>query len=217
MLYFNSGDQEQVILSYVPRGRVFRQVGIEGKNFNKLIKWMAKFFRDLAEVYNETFKGLFICESTFFIEQYKKDYSIPNEIFYATTVEEHQADIKVLKYLMSGNQKFHFEAIAQMYGVCVVATDGETYLKNTRIPTKIPHKLIGNYVNPKNILVVTIFSDAVDILPHKVPHILGSGLKIEKLKKIYAKIKPAQTKILYMFELAEKAQYEGVEICVKDL
>ena len=217
MLFFNKDDQEKIVLNYLPKGRVFKQAKKVGTNFNKLIKWMAKFFEDLVDVYNETFKGLFICESTFFIEQFKKDYSIPNEIFYQTTIEEHQTDIKVLKYLMSGNQKFHFEAIAQMYGVCVVATDGETFLKNTRIPSKIPHKLIGNYINPKNILIVTIYSDAVDVLPHEVPHILGSGLKIEKLKKIYAKIKPAQTKILYVFELADQAQCEGVEICVKDL
>lgn len=217
MLFFNRDNQKNIILNYLPKGRIFKQAFIDGTNFNKVIKWLAKVFEDLVDVYNETFKGLFICESTFFIEQFKKDYSIPNEIFYETTVEEHQADIKVLKYLMSGNQKFHFEAIASQYGVCVVATDGETYLKDTRLPHKIPHKLISGYTNPKNILIIQIFNDTVDILPHKIPHILGSGLKIEKLKKIYAKIKPAQTRILYVYELAEDASCEEIKICVKDL
>lgn len=217
MLFFNKEDQENIILNYMPKGRIFRQAKKIGSNFNKVIKWMAKFFEDFVDAHNDSFRGLFICESTFFIEQFKKDYSIPNEIFYATTVEEHQQDIKVLKYLMSGNQKFHFEAIASLYGVCVIVTDGETFLKNTRIPNKLPHKIVTGYTNPKNVLVIQIFSDAVDVLPHSVPHILGSGLKVAKLKKIYAKMKPAQTRILYVDELAENANCEEIKICVKDL
>jgi len=217
MLFFNKDNQENTVLNYLPKGRIFKQARIIGSAFNKIIKWKAKFFEDLVETYNETFKGLFICESTFLIEQHKKDYSIPNEIFYQTTVEEHRQDIIVLKYLMSGNQKFHFEAIAKVYGICVVATAGSEYLKNTRLPHKIPHKLISGYINPRNILIIQVFSDSVDVLPHKVPHILGSGLKIEKLKKIYAKIKPAQTKIIYVSELAEDADCKEIKICVKGL
>ena len=198
MLYFNRENQEQIYLNNLPKGRVFKQASTKGTNFNKFVKWIAKSFEWLVDRYNETFKGLYICESQYFIEQFKKDYSIPNKIFYQTTNDEHTQDIKVLKYLMSGNTAWHFKTIAQMYGYCIKVTSGVEYFEKSRIPNIIPHKLYSGFENVNNILVITFYEQEADILPISVPHKLGAGLKISKLKKIYDIIKPAQVKILYM-------------------
>lgn len=247
MLYFNRENQEQIYLNNLPKGRMYKQASVQGTNFNKFVKWIAKGFEWLVDKYNETFKGLFICESKFFIEQFKKDYSIPNEVFYQTTDEEHQIDVKVLKFLMQGNTHFHFKQIAQMYGYCVKVSSGVEYFKNSRIPNTVPHKLYSDFGNVNNILVITFYEQETDLLPHSVPHRLGAGLKIEKIKKIYDIIKPAQVKILYLagdFDIEvtteqdilpsdvphtlgniittkiiykEQEQCENTEICVKGL
>jgi hypothetical protein len=198
MLFFNRDNQEKIFLNYLPKGRILKQARMQGTNFNKLIKWIASGFEWLIDTYNIYFKGLYICESKFFIENFKKDYSVPNEIFYQTTNEEHQADIKVLKYLMWGNTTWHFKKIAQMYGICVGVKNGVDYFQNSRIPNKIPHKLFSDFGNTNHLLVVTIYQQDTDILPHTIPHKLGAGLKLEKIKKIYDKIKPSHTKILYL-------------------
>ena len=247
MLYFNRENQEQIYLSNLPKGKVFKQAKKQGTNFNKIVKWIAKGFEWLVDRYNQTFKGLFICESKYFIEQFKKDYAVPNKIFYQTTDDEHQIDIKVLKYLMRGNTVWHFKMIAQLYGYCVKVTSGVEYFKNSRIPNTIPHKLYSSFENINNILVITFYEQEADILPSSVPHKLGSGLKISKIKKIYDIIKPAQVKILYLageFDIEvtteqdtlpidvphilgsivttniiykEQEQCENTEICVKGL
>ena len=46
-------------------------------------------------------------------------------------------------------------------------------------------------------MVVNFLATEYDSLPHSIPHKLGSGRKLEKIKKIYQTIKEAQCKILY--------------------
>lgn len=212
MLFFHRDNQEQIFLNNLPKGRIYKQAKIQGTNFNKFIKWIAKGFEWLVDRYNETFKGLYICKSTFLIEQFKKDYSIPNEIFYQTTDEEHQQDIIVLRHLMRGNTAWNFKAIANTYGICVEVKSGIEFFKQSRLPNKIPHKLYSNFENVNNVMVVSFYADEVDILPHAIPHKLGAGLKIPKMKKLYDIIKPAQTKIIYIGK--EQGQCEKINICV---
>lgn len=213
MLFFNRDNQEQIVLNNLPKGRVYKKAHEDGTDFNKIIKWIAKSFEWLVDLYNDYFKGLFICKSTFLIEHHKKDYNIPNQLFYQTTDEEHQTDIIVLKYLMSGNMTWHFEAVAKAYCINVTAVSGKEFYKNSRIPNKIPHKLYTFFENTNNILVVLINYRESDILPNKIPHKLGTGLKLDKLKKIYAKMKPAQVKIVYYQR--EHKQCEDLILCVE--
>jgi hypothetical protein len=215
MLFFNNEKQEQILLNNLPTGRAFKKAYQDGTNFNNVIKWIASQFEWLVNEYNKYFKGLFICQSSFFIEEFKKDFLIPNEIFYQTTIEEHTADIKVIKYLMWGNTKFHYEAIASQYGICVNVATGVAFSKNSRLPNKIPHILFDEYDNINNIVVITIYSDGTDVLPHFVPHILKNDLKLEKLIKIYDFIKPAQVKIIYQYESEDKGQCQVKNLCVK--
>lgn len=210
-MWFINNNQDRILLNNLPKGRVFKQAWIVGTNFNKLIKWLALSFSWLVDEYNKAFKGLFICQSTFYIEQFKNDFLIPNDIFYKATDEEHKADIIVLKYLMKGNTAWNFTAIANAYGICVDVVAGAEFFKESRLPNTIPHKLYPNYNNINNIITVTFYVSASDVLPHSVPHTLGSGLKVEKIKKIYDIIRPAQTKIEY-FSKAQ-ADCEKIKIC----
>lgn len=215
MLYFNRENQEQIYLNNLPKGRIYKQAKKQDTNFNKFVKWIAKGFEWLVDKYNETFKGLFICESKFFIEQFKKDYNIPNEVFYETTNDEHQQDVKVLKYLMRGNTAWNFKAIASMYGIGVEVYAGEDYYADFDfdiLPHSVPHKLYGRFNSLGNIIVIVINTDDTgkDILPHSVPHILGTSLKIRKLKKIYDIIKPTHTRVIYY---SEDIEVQKITIC----
>lgn len=212
MLIFNRENQEQKFLNYLPKGKVFKQARLQGTNFNKFIKWIAKGFEWLVDRYNLYFRGLFICESIFLIDKFKKDYSIPNKVFYQTTDEEHQVDVKVLRYLMWGNTTWHFKTIAQMYGLCIGVQNGVDYFRKSRIPNQIPHKLYSDFGNTNNIMVVTLYQQDADILPHSIPHKLGAGLKLEKIKNIFDKIKPAHTKILYL-----QGDYDIEVTTIKDI
>lgn len=198
MLFFNNENQEEIYLNNLPKGRIYNKAYEENSNFNKVVKWIASQFKWLVDRYNLYFKGLFICKSDFFIEEFKKDYSIPSKVFYPTTKDEHRADIKVKKYLMWGNRKFNFEAIAYQYGICAIVKSGVEYFKNSRIPNSIPHRLYSDFGNTNNILVITLLAQDVDLLPHSVPHRLNAGLRINKIKSIFEQIKPAHIKILYL-------------------
>lgn len=215
MLFFNRENQDKILLGYLPKGSIFQKAHIEGTNFNKLIKWIAIGFQWLIDKYNETFMGIFICKSDFFIEQFKKDYGIPNEIFYQTTKEEHVADIKVLKYLMRGNMAWNFKAIADQYGICVKVESGRDYYFVSRLPARLPYKLfdLSQLLNINNILVVTIYQDQSSNLPYKLPLKLGTSLKENKMKQIYDKIKPAQTSIIYARNTVDIPQCKSINIC----
>lgn len=196
-LWFSSENQEKILLKYLPSGRAYKQAFVDGSNFNKIIKWISFTFQNLVEKYNKVFKGLYVCESDYLLANWKTDYNIPNSTFYLSK-EENKADIFVLRYLMKGNTKWHFQAIANIYGVDVVITSGADYFRRCRLPNNIPHKLCGNTENVANVLVVNFLDTVYSLLPHAVPHQLGNGRKIGKIKKIYHDIKEAQCKILYL-------------------
>lgn len=196
-LWFDRNNQEKILLKYLPTGRSYKQAFVEGSNFNKIIKWISFNFQWLVDRYNRTFKGLYVCESDYLEEKWKIDYNIPNEVFYLSQ-DENRTDVFVLRYLMKGNTKWHFQAIANIYGVDVIITNGKDYFERSRLPNRIPHKLYAGVDNVTNVMVVNFLASEYNSLPHQIPHKLGSGRKLEKIKKVYGIIKEAQCKILYL-------------------
>ena len=217
MLFFNRENQLSIFLGYLPKGLIFNKAHEDGAEFNKLVKWIASGFEWLVDKYNLAFMGVFICKSDFYIEQFKKDYSIPNEVFYQSDNEEHTQDIKVIKYLMKGNGIWNFQAIASVYGLCVKVQSGKDYYFVSRLPAKLPYKLfdLSALININNIFVVTIYESTSQQLPYKLPLKMGTGLKEKKLKAIYDKIKPAQTSIIYTRNTIDTQQCTNIEICKK--
>lgn len=197
-LWFNEDNQEDILIKCMPKGKVYKQLKIKGSNFNKLIKWLSSSFLWLVKMYNKTFKGMYICKSTYLIENFKKDYNIPNEVFYSTDIDEHRRDIFVLKYLMKGNTEWHFRAVANIYGYDVDVISGKEYFRQYRIPNKIPHKLYSGVENINDVLVIIFYNDEKNIMPYKIPHKLGSGSKVAKIKKIFDIMKQSQVKIVYL-------------------
>ena len=197
-LWFNEDSQEDILIDYMPKGKVYKQLKIKGSNFNKLMIWLSSSFLWLVEMYNITFKGVYICKSTFLLDNFKKDYNIPNEVFYNTDIDEHRKDIFALRYLMKGNTEWHFRAVANMYGYDVDVISGKEYFRKYRIPNAIPQKLYSGIENVNNVLVIIFYSDEKATMPDKIPHKLGSGLKIAKIKKIFDIMKQSQVKIMYL-------------------
>lgn len=197
-MWFKRDNQEKILLQYLPKGRVYKQAFVKGSNFNKVIKWLAKQFEFLIDKYNEVFKGMYLCESDVLVSNFKKDYLIPNEVFYNADTTEHRKDVFVLRYLMWGNKKWNFQAIANLYGYDIEIYSGKDYFKKSRIPNRIPTRLYGNIQNVNNVIVIIFNNEEINPMPHSIPHKLGSGLGVSKIKRIFDIIKQSQTKILYM-------------------
>ena len=113
-LWFDRNNQEKILLKYLPTGKAYKQAFVEGSNFNKIIKWISFNFQWLVDRYNRTFKALYVCEGDYLVEKWKTDYNIPNNVFYLSE-KENRTDVFVLRYLMKGNTKWHFQAIANIY------------------------------------------------------------------------------------------------------
>lgn len=212
-LWFDENNkQDEILLKYLPKGRIFKQAHIDGTDFNKIIKWLGSGFAWLIEIYNETFKGIFICKSDFLLENYKKDYSIPNEIFYETTSDEHRKDIFVLKHLMKGNTEWHFKAIANIYGYDVDIIAGVPYLEGKRFVYSFPVKIGVSVLNPKNILVIVFKRREAGAFVYSFPLAFRGDLQIAKIKKIYDIIRQSQINIIYKED--DVISSERVDLCL---
>ncbi|NYT46348.1 MAG: hypothetical protein H0A75_00115 [Candidatus Methanofishera endochildressiae] len=77
-----------------------------------------------------------------------------------------------------GNTEWHYRAVANIYNIDVVISPS---------PARNP-----------NVFVISFFALKQLGVPYQIPHKLGEGRHIEKIKSIYAAMKPAQCKILYV-------------------
>lgn len=197
-LWFDTENQEQKLLNYMPKGKAYAQSKVKDSNFNNFILWISASFKSLVDKYNQSFKGLYLCVSDYLIENWRLDYSIPNDIFYFSE-SENRTDLFVLKYLMRGNTEWHFKAIASAYGIKVLVENGVDYYQD---PLKT------------NILVITLEDQDFDRLPHSVPHFLRVGKGVGKIQKIYEIIKEAHCKIIY--EYNPITEVEEIDLCVTE-
>lgn len=195
MLWFNEGEQDKILIKFFAKGRAYSQMRVKGTNFNNVILWMASGFSWLVGEFNKMFAGLFVCQSSYLIDDFMADYGIPCDTF--PIASDNRADVFVLKYLMRGNIAWNFYAVAKAYGVGIKVITGREFFENSRIPNKIPHKLYAGVSDVDNILVVVFTDDDYAGVPYKVPHKLGSGQKLAKIKRVFEIMKEAQVKIIY--------------------
>ena len=195
-MWFDRAEQERKFLNYLPQGKAYRQAWQESSNFYRFCAWIASAFRWLVDAYNQTFQGIYLVKSSYMMGAWKADYSIPNEVFYLSD-EENRTDVFVIKYLMKGNTAWHFQAIANAYGVDILIYTGEEFYKDTQLPLQIPHAIQDPGQDTKNVLVICFLNEEEDVLPHPIPYYFGGSRKIAKIKAIFAIIKQAQCKINY--------------------
>lgn len=195
-MWFDNEDQEVKLLGFLQKGKALKQASKSGSVFNNVIKWIAKAFAVLINAFNKDFKGLFIAESGTLIEQWKTDYSIPNDVFYLSETEN-RTDVFVLKYLMNGNADWNFRAIANIYNIDIIIYSAFEYYQNSRLPNTVPHTLREPLNNTIDAMVIVFINGLDEGMPYQIPHVLTDNRRIEKIKKIYGIIKQAQCKILY--------------------
>lgn len=210
MLWFREDKQKEVVLSFLPKGRANKQAHNSGTNYSNLLDWFSRMFFDLTKKYIKTFKQMFICEA-YDIDAYKRDYSIPNETFYATDNEEHRRDIYVMKYLMKGNTHWHFQAIANIYNIDVEIFAGRDFYNQDGFKYKFPLKFKSRMTDD-NVIVVVFKYDKNGGFKYKFPLKFVNDRKLEKLKKIYQVIKSSETKIFY--EQDDTITNERINLCV---
>ena len=176
-------------VKYLPKGLIFNQAFNEGSNFNKLIKWIESTFVNLTIYYNDFFKSLYL-KKDLTINNFKIDYNLPNEIFYNGNNEENLRDLITLKWLMKGNNKWHFQAIANLYDEDIII---KSYEEINPRPTD------GN----NNTIYIYFFNNIYvrNRLPGKLPYkFIFFDKKINKIKKIYDIIKPVNLNAVYLPE-----------------
>ncbi len=193
--WFEVDNQKEKLLGYMPKGRAYKQAYKEGKNFNRFMKWVSMGFEYLIREYNRTFMGLFVTESDYLLDRWKADYGIPNDVFYEHPTDNWK-DIFVLKYLMRGNKEWNYRAIANIYGVDIVIYRGHEYVRKSRLPNPVPHR-IQNISNGESVIVISFVNMDYDRLGNSKEDIEKRKL-LDKIKKIYAIIKEAQLRIVYL-------------------
>ena len=192
--WFDASKQEEKLLGYMPTGKVYKNAHKKNTNFNRFIKWTASGFDWLVEEYNKSFMGLYVCESDYLLSMWKKEYGIPNGVFYEHSTENWK-DVFVLRYLMRGNSEWNFRAIANIYGVDILVYKGYRYSKNSRLPNKVPNPL-RNISKGEDVIVIAFAND--DFKNPEEEQKEETKKLIKKIKAIYATIKEAQLKIVYM-------------------
>lgn len=195
-MWFNKDNQLPKLLGYLPLGRAYKQAYIKGSNFNRLMAWVASGFEWLIDKYNANFKGLYINESGLFIDSWRKDYNIPNEIFYYDEVEN-RIDAFVIKYLMSGNTAWHYLAIASAYNIAIEFVEADEQFNSDLFPIPLPTTFNSIDVDAET-LVIAIKPTDNNAYPLDMPINFTNDKKLTKLKRIYDIIKPAQLQILYV-------------------
>lgn len=193
--WFDTEQQKEKLLGYMPKGRAYKQAYKAGRNFSKFMGWASSGFSDLVHKYNRSFMGMFITESDYLLEKWKDDYSIPSDIFYEHPTENWR-DVFVLKYLMRGNKEWNYRAIANIYGIDIIIYKGHEYVQKSRLPNPVPHR-IQNISNSESVIVISFVDVDYDKLGSSKEDVAKKKL-IDKIKKVYKTIKEAQLRIVYL-------------------
>lgn len=193
--WFEVDKQKEKLLGYMPKGRAYKQAYKEGKNFSRFMTWVSMGFEYLVYEYNRSFMGLFISESDYLLDRWKSDYGIPNNVFYEHPTENWK-DVFVLKYLMRGNKDWNYRAIANIYDIDIIIYRGHEYVQKSRLPSPVPHR-IQNISNGESVIVISFINVDYDKFGNSKEDVAKKRL-IEKIKKIYATIKEAQLRIVYL-------------------
>jgi len=181
---FIASGQDNIFVSYLPYSRIHRQASVNDSTYNKIVLWIGSIFTYIILEINKVFNGLFINNSTYLLDYFKRDYGLPNKIFYDTTTQETLQDIYVLKFLSKGNRAWNFQAIANVYGVDVKVVSGRFSDKESRLPNKIPHILRSHVVSKTDVINITFYGNI-------------NAKLLTKIKAIYAFTKQIQTTIQY--------------------
>ncbi len=189
--FFNTKDQHSIMLDYFPTGKAFLKASEEGTNFFNLVKFIAQANTETIEKLNKNFKSNFICLSNDSIKQLKKDYNIPNNVFYLTDDEINRVDVFVLKHLMKGNTEWHYRAIANIYGLDILL--GWEYGDR---PTNIPAEDYPYDGTEKHTLFITFYPLPSSSFALEFDVVFGSTVE-DKIKGIFDIIKPPHIDIVY--------------------
>ncbi len=218
--FLKKRNQEKIALDFMPRGKIYNQAKIEGSNFNKIIKWISNIFFEIIEEINKVYKGFFISQSKDALNLFKRDYGIPNNIFYEAGRIENGKDIYALKYLTKGNTKESFQKVANLYNADALIEDistNPTILSNTtnRFPLNFFKGIKFSNLKESdgvNFLFITLITNE-EPFPYKFPIKFGRPLT-NKIKNIFDLMRPAQVKIFYktpIFSIAKTKEIDYLE------
>jgi hypothetical protein len=190
-----------ITLNYTPGGRLLNNKYDKSTNVYKFFKsFSTEQYRVLTELFDIN-DGLFVKDSTKLIDEWERELGIPDTIFSGVgSLEERQNDVIVKRLLMNGNREVDYKAVADIYGMTIEIRTGAA---NAFFP--LPFPLIFAIADEaRNTMYIKFIStEPLALFPLPFPLEFSSGGDtIVKLKKVFDKMKPATTKIIYQIEEA---------------
>ena len=171
---------KDIFYQYLPSGKTFSLYNNKTSNFNKVYNWISNILDTQESFIKNIKKDLFITSESKknqYIKQWKKDYNIPNEIFYDSSDEENLKDIYCIKFLMKDNSKQGLINIAKLY-------DETIEIKETKTDSTVEINFIT--VRPTR----KMFNYKFNL------KFLNTFSRMKKLRKIFYLIKPVHIEIV---------------------
>ncbi len=125
------------------------------------------------------------------LSRFEKELSIPDNVFVVQGgITDRQKDVIVKKYYMNTNTTQTFIDIANIYGITI---NIRQYYSRATFPVTFPMVFAPN----RNIIEIEFTNSASGTFPLPFPIPFKTESDINKIKRIYAKIKPANSIIVY--------------------
>ena len=200
---YNKEQTTKISLNYLPNGKVFKQRFNNVSNLYKFFKGLSQDFKDFNEDLNSFYDALFVKEDLGLIEEYEKDFGIPDKVFLnlGSTLEDRQKDLIVKKFMMRNNRQIDYNNIADIYNQNIEFFYGSDYFSfpSNNFPLIFNH--IFEYSNSQlnNILIIKFLDATSNGFNITFPFTFGvSDETVLKLIRIFEEIRPITTKIIYV-------------------
>lgn len=189
--------QADLLARYLPDGYAWRAKWIDESFLRRLLKGFGKEFGNIEQRNAWLKRELNIFTTTDLIENWEKEYGIPDEVFTidGKTIEQRRLNI-IIKEIMDGADRSpDWEYIAEQFGFKVKVYAGTD---KTKFTYTFPI-IFADY--PK----YTIIVDMYDVLPPAEFTLIFSVVfgedRANLLKKVFEIIKPADCVIIYNYIL----------------
>lgn len=210
-LFFYVQNYYKALLNHLPPGRIY-ELAPKAKDttFSFLLGTFAKVLARLNQDYNTRFKGLYLKLSNYFLEEYKKEYSIPNQIFTndSDTYLDNIRDVFILKYLARDNTSLGLQKIANAYGVRVGFIRKRDFLKASG---ELDQDDNTYDMEIDNTVIVKLYSGIGDRYYKtatdqgiKLPFFYGKNPRFQKIRSLFNLLKPLHLKFDYIFGTNEE-------------
>ena len=199
--YIKNNTQEEnanILAQYLRNDDLHASKNIEGSNLRKLLLGLAEGFKDVNNNINILVKNGNVNEATELIELWEKTVGIPDDCLdNSGTIEERRNKVLIKFAGLQGTLIEQFEYVINLLGYSgIEILPAYNYLQ---IPTPIPTPLVSIDAIPFTIFVKLPDELTPTQIPAPIPTPLDNPIPL--IDCIFNKLKPANIKILYLYNI----------------